>query len=308
MTYAQVAGNGSAFTAIATSTSAPIQARALLVSLTIRLWTARKGDRTVTSEVHQQHAAKRSAGIYSKHLLGDARELAAVVTAAGAGRTAHYAATLPWADEGWRLLPSAQWLDYTERMRAAQLSFDGAVRELVAAYPRLRDEARSTLGSMYRATDYPNERRVADRYGWEVNFSPIPSGDDIRLTLDSDAVDNVRSSVENRVTAAVNAAARDCWARLHSAVSHIHERLSDKEAIFRDSLIANARDLVDVLARLNVTDDPALDVMRQRVESLLVPPAALRADADLRAAKANEAARILAAMSPYYAPDAESAS
>ena len=66
--------------------------------------------------------------------------------------------------------------------------------------------------------------------------------------------------------------------------------------------VAATRDLVDVLERLNVTGDPDLDAMRDRVRRELAvhEAATLRADGDVRAATADAAADIMAAMSAVY--------
>jgi hypothetical protein len=52
------------------------------------------------------------------------------------------------------------------------------------------------------------------------------------------------------------------------------DRLSDgdegKRKIFRDSLLTNAVELCGMLTRLNVMNDPALEVARKHLESTLV--------------------------------------
>ena len=61
------------------------------------------------------------------------------------------------------------------------------------------------------------------------------------------------------------------------------------------------RELVDLLPRLNISDDPALESMRRRLAENLCPvePDDLRADAGLRAAQAAECARGLELMGGY---------
>ncbi len=83
----------------------------MLCGLRISGWSARKLDRKVTDETNHAHGAASDAGRYNKALLAkDA--LAAVVTAANAARTFHYARTLPWLDDGARILPAAAYADF----------------------------------------------------------------------------------------------------------------------------------------------------------------------------------------------------
>ena len=58
----------------------------------------------------------------------------------------------------------------------------------------------------------------------------------------------------------------EAWQRLHKCLSNISERLTvnddGKEKIFRDSLVENAHELIDLLTHLNITKDPKLEQAR----------------------------------------------
>jgi hypothetical protein len=78
------------------------------------------------------------------------------------------------------------------------------------------------------------------------------------------------------------------------------EKLADPKAIFRDSMLENTREICALLPRLNFTDDPDLETMRQQVEAtLLKHPEALRNDPDLRRDTAAEAKKIMDAMGVF---------
>ena len=143
---------------------------------------------------------------------------------------------------------------------------------------------------------------MLDRFRVAVEFSPVPAAGDIRVDLGADQITAIEQSITGRVQAATETAMRDAWTRLHDCVSHIAERLSDPKAIFRDSLIDNAREVCDALQRLNVTNDPALETMRARVAAELtaVSPSTLRDAPIARAETATRAADIMAAMSGLY--------
>lgn len=99
---------------------------------------------------------------------------------------------------------------------------------------------------------------------------------------------------------AEQAALKDVWNRLYERVKHIAEKLADPKAIFRDSMVENAKEICALLPRLNFADDPNLEAMRQQVEaSLLKHPDALRNDPDLRRDTAAEAKKIMDAMGAF---------
>jgi len=287
-------------------TQSSIHSRALLVWLTISTWSARKYDRKVSDEVNRQHNASSDAGRYNKFLLpGDAASYKTLVTLAGSIRAQHYADTLAWSDEGWRLLPTANYLQYTATFRKRAQEFQNALDEFVADYPLLRDRARVKLNGLFRDEDYPSAQDIRQRFALNVEYAPVPADGDLRVDLSSDQIGEIETAISNRVERAVGIAVQDSWQRLYTVVGKISERLNTPDAIFRDSLIENAADLCDTLKRLNVTDDPDLEAMRVRVlrDLTRVSPETLRENKSARDKVAKSADQIMAAMASFYVPD-----
>lgn len=276
-----------------------IHSRALLVWLRISTWSARRYDKKVSAEVNARHAASSDAGRYNKMLLpGDATAYKALITIAGSIRAAHYANTLAWSDEGWRLLPTANFATYTTWLREQTAAFNSALADFAADYPSLRAQAAQLLNGMYRDEDYPAVQDIRTRFALGVEYAPVPAAGDLRVDLAADQVAMIESAIDDRLDRATADAMRDAWSRLHDVVSKIADRLASPETIFRDSLISNAEDVCDVLARLNVTEDPQLEEMRNRVRRELTrySPATLRDVPAHRQATADRATAILDAM------------
>jgi hypothetical protein len=84
-------------------------------------------------------------------------------------------------------------------------------------------------------------------------------------------------------------------------VRHVSDKLKDGDAIFRDSLIGNVRELVDLLPALNLTGDPALTSAVSEVKNKLadLDPQALRDHEVDRAAAALAADEIARKMAGY---------
>jgi acetate kinase len=128
---------------------------------------------------------------------------------------------------------------------------------------------------------------------------PVPTAD-FRVSIASDELRRIQQDVEQRVQQSARVAMQDVWQRLHDRVAHMADKLSDPKAIFRDSLVENAREICAILPRLNFTDDPDLERMRQEVEAtLLKHPDALRNDPVLRQDTATQAKRIMDAMGAF---------
>lgn len=265
---------------------------AMLASLNISQWTARKYDKKVSTQVEQQHGAK-DAGRFNKILVGK-EALEAIQKIGTAARSYHYKMTLPWGDNGERLLPAILFEDYGREINIYREQFDARVREFVRDYPQLKVDAIKRLGSMYNPQDYPATDEIASRFSIQVEFTPVPTAHDFRVNLNEEYVDSIRRDLTRRMEARQNDAVKHCWERVREVVAHIHERLADKDKTFRDTLISNAEELLTILPALNITGDPELASVAEDVRSLLIAPDRLRQDDMLRSQTADRAADILA--------------
>jgi len=276
--------------------------RAMLATFNVSMWTARKRDKKITREVAKNHGTVEQVGNYNKRLLPmDSPTYSAVVSAAAAARHYHYEATLPWGQEGARILTAAQYFDYTKRMRELEDQFGQAVSEFVKDYPRLRENAKQLLNGMYRDDDYPTQSNIRRAFAMSRDVFPLPSAADFRVQLGDDQVSVIREQIEHNVAEATGNAMRDLYQRVHDAVAHMAERLGNADAVFRDSLVTNLREIVELLPKLNLTNDPTLEAMGKRLAKNLCPlePQTLRVDPEVRSKAADEAAAIMAKMAAY---------
>lgn len=276
-----------------------IQSRAMLVNLSISVWTARKYDAGATADACRASNAASNAGRFNKALLPKAA-LAGIQTKAGEIRARHYELTLPWDNNGARILPVEMYEKYQAAIYPLIEEFDRLVNAFVPAYSEFRRMAKQDLGAMYNESDYP--ATVRDKFAVEVEVSSIPSSDHFYARVSDGQVNAIREqitkTVENRLQGTVN----ECWDRLKGQLSKMVDRLGTEDAIFRDSLTENLLTLLDTLPALNVTGDPALDKsimdtrrMFQRAGRFIAPDQ-LRNDKGLRKTVAAETARILKEM------------
>ena len=131
--------------------------RAMLASLNIRRWQAALTDKKVTAEVATNHAVNPTrAGKYRKNAIDTkAPSFEAVVSTASELRNKHYFYTLPWSQDGARILPASIFEKYSEDMRLLRGAFGRAVEGFVQDFPNLEVAARRELNGMYNAADYP---------------------------------------------------------------------------------------------------------------------------------------------------------
>lgn len=277
--------------------------RAILVSLQISTWAARRLDKKVSGEVAETKKADQKAGRYNVHLMtgDDAHEKA--VLAAGAARQVHYNMTLPWSDDNWRLLPTANYMAYTEAVRKALDVFDGHVHDLLANFDERVDASKKRLGKLASDVQFPDRGEVREKFSHSIDFRPVPSQGDIRANLPAAEIAEIEEKLKAQVEAATKQAMQDAWARLHEAVARVQHATREK-GIIRDTLIQNVRDVVEVLGRLNVAQDDGLEQLRLRACKELgqLELDDLRDDDKARADAKRKADDIMAAMAGFYRP------
>jgi hypothetical protein len=163
-----------------------LSTKAMLAAIHISLWTARKHDRKVSREVATLNGANEQAGRYNKRLFCEAPKLDEIQTIAGRIRQYFYRVTLPWSDEGLRILPAELYFEFNAQMRDFAAEFRYAVDEFLDAYDTYVKEAQPMLGSLFRLKDYPPAEKVKEKFALRPEILPIPTGDDFRVSLSED--------------------------------------------------------------------------------------------------------------------------
>jgi hypothetical protein len=283
-----------------------LSSRAMLCSLSISMWSARKHDPDASEEIAMRHGAQADSGRYHKLLLPK-QALAEIQKIVSEARQEHYFMTLPWGDDGYRVLPAAAYMDHVEKMRTLSNRFAGAVDTLARQFLTLVDQAKTRLGGLFCEQDYPACNELAAKFSFETKVIPLPDAGDFRVALGDEEKDRIKRQITAAVEASLQVGSRELWQRLYEGVSHMAERLTaykvtgeGVEHPFRDSIVTNLVKLVDVLPKLNVTNDPELERLTGQVHaSLLVDPKELRQSESVRAETAKTAAEIAQRMASY---------
>jgi hypothetical protein len=233
--------------------------KALLANLKISQWTGRKYDKRANDTVHTSHNTQGKVGNYTKKLLPGAKELEEVRRIADSIRKFFYEQSLPWYSDGSRIVAAQNYLDFTNEFRKHKADFDAAVAEFLRRYILLKNEAKDRLGDLYKETEYPHFEYLKNAFACDVTFFPIPDVSDFRV----DILDAEKDQFLKNIAQVEADAARECWDRLYKVVNKAAERIADPKAILRDSLLENVQEICTLLPKLNVTDDPNLETLRQ---------------------------------------------
>ncbi len=286
---------------------------AMLVSLRISAWSGRLYDRKASNHVAVHHEASASAGRYNKCLLPKA----ALTATMSKARSSHYEQTLPWDDQGGRLLTVANYEHYMALLDGLRERMVRERARFIEDYEDNIDQARLDLGKLFRSEDYPSKDALQGKFGIRYRITPVPDADHFMAKLASYDTDRVKRDIERQVEERLHDAVGDLYRRLGEAVERVSERLQEdgegKPLVFRDSMIENIRSLVDVVPRLNIFGDDTLARLCEQVKEKIagVEPASLRPsrsfDPAARACVKRDADALMEQFAGYFGSPAETA-
>ena len=179
------------------------------------------------------------------------------------------------------------------------------------------DQSRLDLGKLFRIEDYPSKEALQGKFSIRYRITAVQDAEQFMAKLATDDVDRVRRDIEHQIEERLHDAVGDLYRRFGEAVERVSERLQEddngKPLVFRDSMISNIRDLVDVVPRLNIFGDDELARLCEQVKEKIasVEPDALRPsksfDPIARARVKRDADELMEKFAGYFGAPAEPA-
>jgi len=272
----------------------------MLMNLQIGVWMGYKLDKQASDELTTMKGAADDAARVNKHLVPK-EALNPIIAAGGAVRRHFYTNTLPWKDNGDRILTRKRYEKFIQQHSELVGEFNAAVAHfLKKSYPAARDRAEFRMGEMFKDTDYPTPNFLKSKFYVSIDIEPVAEGKDFRVDIGKAAVASVRSQMDEAIEARIKTANADLWKRLKAVTSYFQERMADGGK-FKATTVTNLQELVTMLPELNFTDDPDLNAVHKRISEQLAiyEPQDLRDDEKLRTNAAREASKILKDMGGF---------
>lgn len=265
---------------------------AVLAELSFRGFGNTKEDKHVTEDTKDRLGlTNKKAGKWQKFLLPPAA-LKRIVEMQGAARREHDLLTLKWS-KGMGMLAINGREAYEQRMERCRTRWREAVDDFCAAYAGTHiPAAREMLGSTFNMADYPPADRIRSCFSFTYTIFPVPDASHFDARLREIYSGQLQTEVDRRVGEAV----AELWTRLLDPVHKMAQRLNDPEAVFRDSLVGNINEIVQIMPALNLTGDDRISEATRRISEELanLDPAKLRKDGAIRARVATAANNIIA--------------
>lgn len=275
--------------------------KAMVLNLQIGVWQGYRLDKEASRKVTEDANAVSDAARVNKHLVPK-EALKPVQSAANSVRVHFYTKTLPWKDNGDRLLTRAMFIKFIEEHERLVGEFHTAVDTFITkAYPKARDQAEFRMGDLFKHDDYPSPESLRRRFYINMDIDAVTESGDFRVSLDKEHADAVRSQMESALQDRIGRAMQDIWARLSDVVGHFAKTMAKSDQVFRDTTVSNIEELIELLPDLNVLDDPTLKAMGEEIRAKLtgIDPKDLRKQPAVRSQAAKDAEAIMAKMAGF---------
>lgn len=303
--------------------------KAMLARLSINQWSGRKQDKNGTKEVAANHSADADQLSLNKYLVPK-KSLKEIQNLIGEARREFYHYTLPWKDDGQRILTSTGYFELAKRMRQKKQDLEPAIDAFVQAYPSLVAQAKTlskngSLGTLAEDSDFPSEAEIKSKFGFDFSVEPLPVSGDFRVELSDSETKLIKQQIEENNQKAVQAAMQDVWKRMEKVLTNMSEGLKaykelDQpkvvtvktrhgktyqreryvEGAFHDTLVENIRELLKVIPSLNLEDDQNVTKFAAQMRALTKYDAdQLKENQGLRDKVAKAADDILAKMNQF---------
>jgi hypothetical protein len=244
-----------------------------------------------------RHRARVNKSLFSKQDIQPLQKMANKV------RTMFNILSLPY-DQLNRIIPSTQYFDFVEKISELTDEFDVKRKKFLDDYHISLMRSEVELGDLFNVNDYPTPNELEGRVHLSIESDVIPPTNafDELTGLSDEAIEELKSKAQAGQQAKVGDALKDLFHRLLTAVGRAATKLSDGDAIFRDTLIGNIEGAITAVETLNLTGNQELADLAKEAKAIVEGLSAqdLREDEILREETAESARELAAKMEEFF--------
>jgi hypothetical protein len=285
-----------------------IKDHAVLVSLTVSKPQMTQKDDKATRDAETANNA-HGAGQFRKDLYPKSL-IAPILTVESSCRAYIESTTYPWT-RGERLLPTARFMAFIERIGQYEIEFSQNVTAFLNNWANVMAQAQSSQGALFDASAYPDLSALRSEFRFRVVYTPVTDHGDFRVQMQEDEMDALRTAVEAATRESMNTMLRAPLERLRAAVAKLNEvagkgdrTVIDRKTgapdtrppIFRDSVVENISDEINLLHDFAEMLPDSIVSLAKDVVDAVPHPQLLRDDPAARAKAKADTDVLLAAI------------
>lgn len=245
---------------------ASISSAAVLTSLNISVWTGRKLDKQVSAEIDADKHTRVRAGNYHKNLMAGVSELEDIGKFAADTRNWFTYRTLPWGNEGTKIIPTASLFDFKAELAQREQAFWELVDRFCGVYYTAIQGAQFKMGALFNADEYPPVETIREKFGFRYVFNPVPEAGDFRVDIGQTGLDELREQFNAAKEEAIAQAMSDMWGRIKEVTERLSRQLrveNETKGKLYQSTLDGALELCEMLKTMNLTGDAQMERARR---------------------------------------------
>ena len=245
-----------------------LREKAITVRVRRSMYTPTKYDRAATAAAEAALGTAKT-GRYTKKLLRTCKELRDCQHAFQDVYNYAVQNTLPWMDEGVRVLPNGNYIEFAAEIGRLRNVAMQKVQALATVWDTADMADKGFLGGMWALSDYPTKAEMVAKWDISIMFAPVPVSDDFRIDMDEadkQLLDNAINEVESKAT---DYLLKQILEPVVAMADKLSIPIGDEGAIFRDSLVGNLQDVCKRARKLNINNDERVDEIAGEIEKAL---------------------------------------
>jgi hypothetical protein len=211
----------------------------------------------------------------------------------------HIKNTVPWGDLGQRLKDNAGLIDYRNTMNKFEIQFEALAKKVVYEYPACCARAQNRLGDLYDPALFPSVEELRRKMRLRVTYEPIADPSNFIVQIGDQAAEEMKKQYNEVLSSRMEGISNYIYEKLREPLTNLVKRIDydrmDTPTGFRNTIVDNVMQIVELMGSCNFNADPKIDRLRRELRDALrgVTPDALREDSALRQHTKQEVQKII---------------
>lgn len=245
-----------------------LREKAITVRVRRSMYTPTKYDRAATAAAEAALGTAKT-GRYTKKLLRTCKELRDCQHAFQDVYNYAVQNTLPWMDEGVRVLPNGNYIEFAAEIGRLRNVAMQKVQALATVWDTAVMADKGFLGGMWSLSDYPTKAEMVAKWDISIMFAPVPVSDDFRIDMDEADKQLLDSAINDVEAKATDYLLKQILEPVVAMADKLSIPIGDEGAIFRDTLVGNLQDVCKRARKLNINNDERVDEIAGEIEKAL---------------------------------------
>lgn len=268
-----------------TYTPKTLSDKALLARINISCWNGIIQDKTITEDINSSKGIKGKRGSFSKKIM-QGEKLNAVINLQQKLRKFLADNSLPWDDNGWRLIKATDFITLKQKIDDMTAEFNKAVKNFIDNYDSIKLEDLNFLGTSYNKDDYPSVGELSSKFEVRMGYDKVSDSDFRNFGYDAKIIEEMEKSQLAEFEQRLNSGKVEILNRVREEIAHFIERLN--KGSFKKNTIDNIHESLANLRNLNITEDSTIDQLADLISNIMPTDAEEVRDSEQKQTEAKE--------------------